>query len=169
MKKLLIFGIAFMMFSCNQNNQQSNNSGVDTSGGIAEESSEGAIPANNPADVIPHVAKKFIEEHFPNTTILHVENKQSPVSDGTVFNIELSDKTEVDFDKDGEWREISTEGQGLVPLAVLPARVQEYLKTNYAGQTVKSVDKEIDNLAVELTNDIDLVFDLDGKFLRLDK
>ena len=36
-------------------------------------------------------------------------------------------------------------------------------------RNIKSVDKEIDVMAVELANDTDLVFDLDGKFLRVDK
>lgn len=166
MKKLLIIGTAFLMLACNNQNKKNSN-GADSA--IAEVSTEGAIPANNPADVLPHVAKKFIEEHFPNATIQHVENKQSPVSDGTVFDVDLSDKTEIDFDKDGEWREISTKDNVVVPLAVLPASVQEYINANYAGQNIKSVDKEIDVMAVELANDTDLVFDLDGKFLRVDK
>lgn len=170
MKKLWILGAALFMLACTNQNKQSNQQiDENKTGGIAEGSSDGAIPANNPADVLPYDAKKFIEEHFPGTTIIHVENKTSPVTDGTVFEVELSDKTDIDFDKDGAWREISTEGNVVVPTAVLPPSVQEYIKTNYAGQTIKSVDIDMDAMAVELNNDQDLVFDLNGKFLRVDK
>lgn len=166
MKKLLILGSAFLMLACNNQNKQNNNN---ADSAVSDGSTQGPIPANNPADVLPHAAKKFIEEHFPNATIQHVENKQSPVTDGTVFDVDLSDNTEIDFDKDGEWREISTKGDVVVPMAVLPSSVQEYINANYAGQTIKSIDKDIDVMAVELKNDTDLVFDLDGKFLRVDK
>lgn len=169
MKKLLLVGAVALLFACNNPNKQAENIDNNPTGGIAEGSSDGPIPANNPADILPHTAKQFIETHFPNATILHVENKQSPVTDGTVFDVDLSDKTEIDFDKDGEWREISTEGNVEIPIVVLPLQVQEYIKANYAGQAIKSIDKDIDDMSVELKNDVDLVFDLNGKFLRVDK
>ena len=169
MKKLLLVGAAYLLLACNNQNKQTETIDNNPTGGIAEGSSDGPIPANNPADILPHTAKQFIETHFPSANIVHVDNKQNPTTDGTLFDVDLSDKTEIDFDKDGEWREISTDGNVEIPIVVLPLQVQEYIKANYPGQAIKSIDKDIDDMAVELKNDIDLVFDLNGKFLRVDK
>lgn len=169
MKKLFAIGAVLLMLACNNQNKTSTQGADNNQSGAEATTSEGTIPATNPADVLPYAAKQFVEKHFPGATILHVENKGSSVTDGTVFDVELSDKTDIDFDKDGEWREISTEGNVAIPADVLPTAVQDYLKANYAGQAIKSVDKDYDVMAVELANDVDLIFDLEGKFLRIDK
>lgn len=167
MKKLLILGsAALMMVACNNQNK-TNDTGVATGTDAPPPSTENStIAPNNPADVLPHAAKEFISTHFPNTTILHVENKQNPTTDGTVFEVELSDKTDIDFDKDGEWREISAEDGVNIPMAVLADNVQSHLKSKYPNLTVRSIDKDIDVMAVEMSNEVDVIFDLAGKFLR---
>ncbi len=169
MKKLLIIGSALLFLACNSQNKNANTTDSGSTSGIEAGEKDPAIAANNPADVLPDVAKKFVAEHFPDATILNVDNKQSPITDGTVFEVKLSDKTEIDFDKDGEWREINAEDGVALPLSVLPTNIQDYVKKNYANVQVLSVDKEMDYIAVDLANDTDLIFDLDGNFLRIDK
>jgi len=169
MKKLLIISLAALFLACNSPNKNATTADTSTGIGLDATDTDPAIAANNPADVLPDVAKKFVTEHFPNLTILHIENKQSPITDGTVFEVELSDKTEIDFDKDGEWREVNAEDNNSVPTTFLSSKIQDYLKNNYANIKVSSVDKEMNHIAIDLANDVDLIFDKQGNFLRIAK
>lgn len=134
--------------------------------GIGEENN---ITPNNPADVLPQAAKEFIEAHFSDLSIREVKNKNSPITNGTVFEVTLSNETELDFDKDGEWRELSAEDDEVLPMTVLPDSIRRYLDQHYAGVALQSVDKELDGYAIELQTDVDILFDLNGKFLREDR
>jgi len=167
MKNLFMISMLLFIMACNSGNKKTEK--LDTAGiaGIPPTEINPAIAANNPADVLPDIAKKFISEHFPNTTIIHVENKESPVTNGTVFNVEISDKTEIDFDKDGEWRELEAEDEVGLPITFLPSTTQQYLKSNYANIKVSAVDMEMNHIAIDLVNDMDLIFDKEGNFLRI--
>ncbi|MGO1595368.1 MAG: PepSY-like domain-containing protein [Sphingobacterium sp.] len=162
--------IVTLSIACN-NPRQTNESPEDrvTQGATAGAGEETTITPNNPADVLPQTAKQFIETHFADLTIRQVENKKSAITDGTVFEVTLSNQTELDFDKDGEWRELNAEDGETIPMAVLPNAIRDYLNAQYAGIELQSVDKELEGYALELTNDRDLLFDLDGNFQREDR
>jgi len=165
-----LYATLTLSIACN-NPRQPDESAEDrvTQGATAGAGEESTITPNNPADVLPQTAKEFIDTHFTDLPILQVENKKSPITDGTVFEVTLADGTELDFDKDGEWRELNAEDGKTIPTAVLPKAISEYLNAQYAGTAVQSVDKELEGYAVELENDVDLLFDLEGNFLREDR
>ena len=161
MKKLLILGIPFLMFSCNQENKQ----GQNTNNRPTTEPLPSSASSSTPAG-LPEGAKSFIATHFPEAGITKTEDKMSPSKDGTMHEAKLSEGTEVDFDKDGNWTEISTEGMVAIPLAVLPQAIQDHLNANFNGLAVQSADKEPTGYELELANETELFYDLNGKFIR---
>lgn len=166
----LLCVIALSLVACN-NPRQPSESPEDrvTQGATPGVGEESTISANNPADVLPQTAKDFIETHFPEHTVRDIDNKKSPITNGTVFEVTLSNGTELDFDKDGEWRELDAEDRETIPLAILPNGIRDYLNAEHNGIGLKSVDKELEGYELELQNDIDLFFDLEGNFLREDR
>jgi len=50
----------------------------------------------------------------------------------------------------------------------VPATIAEYVKTNFPGTQIVKIDKERRGYEVELSNDIDLHFNSNGKLLYID-
>lgn len=118
-----------------------------------------------PFQQMPANVKNFLAKYYPNATVAKYESKTTIV--GKKYEVKLNNGAEIDFDKNGNWEEISDK-QG-VPTALIPASIKTYLAKNYKGVKVESIDKESNKIKVDLINDIDLEFDKNGKFLRIDK
>lgn len=114
---------------------------------------------------LPAGIKTFVAQHYPNINMASYEIKNLP-GIGKKFEVKMNNGAEIDFDKDGNWEEIS-DGQG-VPEALIPNAIKTYVSRNYKGIKVKSIDKEKNKTKVDLLNGTDLEFDANGKFLRVD-
>lgn len=114
---------------------------------------------------MPANVKSFLAKYYPKATVVKYEAKNTVV--GKKYEVKLNNGAEIDFDKNGNWEEISDK-QG-VPSALIPVTIKAYLAKNYKGIKVESIDKESNKIKVDLMNDIDLEFDKNGKFLRVDK
>lgn len=116
------------------------------------------------ASHLPEAAQSFIEEHFDGARISSVVKEHDDFT--ITYNTYLSDGTYVEFGKSGDWREVENRTAG-VPTTIIPEKINEYVATNYTSLFVVDIEREyIYN--VELNNDLDLDFSLDGDFIRID-
>lgn len=113
---------------------------------------------------MPANIKSFLAKYYPKATVVKYESKSTVV--GKKHEVKLNNGAEIDFDKNGNWEEISDK-QG-VPSALIPAKIKTYLAQKYKGVKVEAIDKEKNKIKVDLINDIDLEFDKNGNFLRID-
>lgn len=113
---------------------------------------------------MPANVKNFLAKYYPKATVAKYEAKNTVV--GKKYEVKLNNGAEIDFDKNGNWEEISDK-MG-VPMSLIPVKIKAYLDKKYKGVKVESIDKEKNKIKVELLNDIDLEFDKTGNFLRLD-
>ena len=121
----------------------------------------------NPAD-LPEAARTFITATFPNDPIVLAERDKDLLR--TEYSVELQSGTEIDFDAKGNWEDVSCKHlPGGVPASVIPQKVREYVAANYPNQTIKEISRDRRKIEVELSSDTDLEFDINGKFLRIDK
>lgn len=120
---------------------------------------------SSPFQQMPANIKSFLAKYYPKATVAKYESKTTVA--GKKYEFKLNNGAEIDFDKNGNCEEISDK-QG-VPSALIPATINAYLSKNYKGVKVESIDKESNKIKVDLINDIDLEFDKNGKFLRIDK
>ena len=114
---------------------------------------------------MPTNIKNFLAKYYPKATVAKYESKTTVA--GKKYEVKLNNGAEIDFDKNGNWEEISDK-QG-IPTALIPAKIKIYLDQKYKGIKVEAIDKEKNKIKVDLINDIDLEFDKNGKFLRIDK
>jgi hypothetical protein len=121
----------------------------------------------NVAD-LPKAADVFVTTYFPNTTYVAITKQNTADSDGSVYDVRLSNNFEIDFDINGNWMDIDGNHQA-IPVELVPQKIQAYVTANYPNQFVTSIDNERTTIEAELSNNIDLVFDLQGNFLRIDK
>lgn len=106
----------------------------------------------------------FVDLHYPNDEIIQV-TKEEEYRD-VEFNVTLSNGAQLNFSEKYVIREITDFG-GIPSTALNPVMV-DYLEENFSN--LKVVDWEVLKYRqeVELSNGLEMVFDLDGRFVRID-
>ena len=84
------------------------------------------------------------------------------------FDVNFENGTKVEFDRTGNWKEIKTLS-GSVPSSLVPAKIKRYISNNYNGASIVEINKDAYKIDVELSNGVDLDFDKNGNFLRIDR
>jgi len=126
-----------------------------------------AIPANAQKKIetteLPKPAQEFLQKHFSYTTVATAHKDAEHGEKG--YEVKLKDGTEVEFWKDGSYREVDG-GDNPIPTDFIPANVKDYVSKNYPNEKITHIDYGHKDLDVDLTNDIDLEFSKDGKILK---
>lgn len=117
----------------------------------------------------------FVKTHFPDYTIAYIKDDWD---DGRLYkNVYLKNgytkSYKIVFNEAGDWVEVEGDDDIYLPvpesvMQLLPATVSEYIQSHYPAAYVVEVKKEHWGYEIELSNDLDLIFDLDGNFLRVD-
>lgn len=160
-KLFLVLPIYLIICACSNAAQNNRNYSVGKDSLVKSEIFENAP--------LPDSALVFIKKYFPNVQILEVKAKKSPTVKGTFHEVILADYTEIDFGRLGNWIEVQAPDGIALPNSFFPLPIQSYLRENYNGIGVESIDKSGSGYKLELTNDNKLYFDIKGQFLRRKK
>ena len=117
------------------------------------------------AALLPDAAKSFLSAHYGSMEILGVVKDYDDL--GYTYDVRLADGTLIEFRKNGEWKQIENRSEGVVG-SVIPAKIADYLTTNYPTNFVIDIERER-HYDVELNDGLDLEFGLDGDFIRIDR
>lgn len=112
---------------------------------------------------LPKSAQEFLREYFSHTTIKSAKKDAEHGEKG--FEVKLSDGTEVEFWKDGSYREVDG-GVNPIPTTFIPDNIKAYVAKNHPNQKITHIDYGHKDLDVDLTNKIDLEFTKDGEILK---
>ena len=112
---------------------------------------------------LPKPAQEFLQKHFSNTGIDVVKKDAEHGEKG--YEVKLKDGTEVEFWKDGSYREVDG-GDKPIPTAFIPQSVKDYVAKNHPNEKITHIDYGHKDLDVDLTNKIDLEFTKEGKILK---
>lgn len=116
---------------------------------------------------LPEISRRFIREHLDNKQVSHIKIKKGWVGIKK-YEVILTDGIEVEFDDKGEWKEIDGHRQSF-PVGFLPAKIRDYLKTEFPGETVVSVERDNRKYELELSNRFELTFNLKGDLVDIDR
>ena len=114
-------------------------------------------------NALPVKAQTLLSNHFNNQKVMLATIESGVVSRS--YDVVLQNGTKLEFDKKGNLTEINCK-QGIVPALLIPQTIKNYLKDNYAGQSVKKIEMNKNEYEVELTNGLDLTFN--KHFLLID-
>lgn len=114
---------------------------------------------------LPAKAQTFLKKHFANETPTYVVKDKETFS--TDYEVQFANKTEVEFDGNGELKEVDG-NHNAIPVAVIPAKIASYVKTNFKDVQITKLDKGRWGYEINLSNGLELEFDSNGKFLRID-
>lgn len=125
----------------------------------AQKSKKYIVPDQAPTEI-----KNYVNTHFPDGNIAYVKKKQK--INKTEYKIKLDNNVELEFDKNFDVQEI--ESKSALPNSVIPEPIRDYLAQNYPANRVYEWKRKRTKQEIELDNDLDLVFDLNGNFLKID-
>lgn len=116
---------------------------------------------------LPLSARNFINKHFSKPQISHIKI-DSEMLDSKKYEVLLSNGTEIDFDKKGNWLEVDAK-KGKVPAALVPTFVRDYLKANnFTNEYVTKIERARKGVEAELNTGLSFKFDKNGKFRKAD-
>lgn len=112
---------------------------------------------------LPKPAQEFLQKHFSYTTVDIAKKDAEHGEKG--YEVKLKDGTEVEFWKDGSYREVDGDDKP-IPTDFIPASVKDYVSKHYPNEKITHIDYGHKDLDVDLTNKIDLEFTKEGKILK---
>ena len=115
---------------------------------------------------LPKEAQMFLTQHFEGIEVLYAKADRDM---GVVmsYDVVLEGDVKVEFNRSGDWTSVDCE-RSRVPNDVLPRGVLDYVTKRFAEAYVVEIEKGLRGYEVKLSNDIDLEFDKNGEFLRVD-
>ena len=107
----------------------------------------------------------YINAHFPKSEIISVKKDKEVLK--TEYKVKLNTMVELEFYGNFSIKKI--ESKSALPQSVVPEKIVAYIHKNYPNNKILEWKKEKKGQKIELDNDIDVVFDLNGKFLGIDR
>lgn len=113
---------------------------------------------------LPKQITTFVEKHFAGVEISYAKLDKGLTSDD--YEVVLANGVKIDFDSKGEWKEVDCE-RGEVPASIVPQAIGEYVKQHYSSSLIEKISRGR-GYEVELNNDLELYFDKQQNFVRID-
>ena len=109
----------------------------------------------------------FLQRYFPDNKVDHYKLERDGLS-VTAFDIYLDDKTEIVFNREGEWTEIDMNKKA-VPNPLVPPAILQYVRTKYPKTDITEMEKEEGNTyKISLSNDVDFYMNESGQLIQYD-
>lgn len=114
---------------------------------------------------LPEAARQIVRQHFSEQHISYIKIDHELFS--TSYKVVLTNGDELEFDSDGNWTEIECKRRR-VPHSLLSGPIGQYVQTNFPNDSIEKLKRKRRVTEVELYNGLELVFDSNGNFERMD-
>lgn len=120
----------------------------------------------NNINELPQVSRTFLNNYFNGNKVSHIKiDKDLFLIDS--YDVILTDGTSVEFNRDGEWKEVKSFQQN-IPDTLIPAEIKQYVNQNYPSQKIMTVERGKRKVSIDLANGLELEFDLNGNLIDID-
>lgn len=116
-------------------------------------------------NALPAKVQTLLSQHFNDQKVMLATIESGVVSRS--YDVVLQNGTKLEFDKKGNLTEVDCK-QDIVPAQLIPQAIRNYLKDNYAGQSVKKIEINKNEYEVELANGLDLTFNKHFQLIDID-
>jgi hypothetical protein len=113
---------------------------------------------------LPSDIKSYVSTHFPNNAII-----QSVVDkDGftKTYDVFLEGNFQLEFNR--KYKITDIDGISKLPNSVVPEKIRTYVNINYPNNIIIGWELDEKNQQIKLNNGLDLEFNMQGNFLRID-
>ncbi len=116
-------------------------------------------------DQVPEPAKAIVAAHFDATQVAYVLLDKGLFDDE--YEVRFNDGRTIEFNKAGELQKVDCK-QTKVPAALVPEPVLTYVKANFPNAFITEWGKDDRGYKAELINGLDLKFNRQYEFVRID-
>ena len=114
---------------------------------------------------LPVRAQTFVQKYFNLEDISHIERDREGMH--YEYNVYLRNTTEIEFDYQGNLQSIDCK-YITVPKGIVPEVIMSFVSLHYPNLYVVEYVIDYRHQTVELNNEMELIFDREGRFLRMD-
>lgn len=114
---------------------------------------------------LPAPAQQFITTYFAQSDIAWIQWERDGVS--KEYEVRLNNGTWIEFYADGTLEKIDCKTNA-VPAGIVPEMVMNYVSTNFPQAVIVKYHIDRRDQEVELNTGLELVFDLNGNFVKID-
>lgn len=115
---------------------------------------------------LPAAAQTLVQTYFQGKTIALVTVEGGGVSKKS-YDVVFASGEKLEFDRKGNWTEIDCKGS-VVPAALVPEAVREYVERTYPGQDIVAIEKDDGETEVKLTNRREITFNKKYQVVDID-
>ena len=116
-------------------------------------------------DKLSAAAQEFLAANFKDLTLAYAV--EDPKFIGSEYEVIYTDRTEVDFESNGEWSSVERK-YAAVPAAIVPVQIADYVKKSFAGESIRKIDRDKYTWEVELSNGLEIKFDRNFQVIDID-
>ena len=117
------------------------------------------------AGEMPTKTTMFISDYFPECDIVAIDKDRE--LGGISYDVVLNCGVKLEFDGKGEWTSVDCE-RSQVPDGIIPSKILDFVLAKYQNNFIVMIERDWNHYKVELNNDIELIFNKDGDFKRID-
>ena len=115
---------------------------------------------------LPQPAQEFLKQHFDSLTVAYVVEDVKHF--GSEYEVVYTDRTEVDFRRDGQWESVERK-YAPVPASIVPKQIAEFVaRSNFPWQFIKEIDRDPYTWEIELSSGLEIKFDMQFNVIGYD-
>lgn len=113
-------------------------------------------------DKLPEAASVYLQTHFKDIKITRVTKDRGDND----YDVYLENDVTLEFTDKGEVESIKSIDE--LPNSVIPAKILDYVTTNYPDEYITEWELDGNGQEVQLSNKLELKFNKAGDFIRID-
>ena len=117
-------------------------------------------------DELPQKAQTFLKTNFTKEKAQQILKETEDYLE-TIYQVTFQGKLKIKFDNNGNWKEVDGHRKP-IPTRFIPEKILTYIKKSFPNNEVVKIEKEKKKYEVEISNGLELKFDREGNFLRID-
>ena len=114
---------------------------------------------------VPQAGQKFINKNFGAKQVGSVLLDDDYFS--KEYKVYLANGTKIELDGNGAWKEVDG-NRNAIPTSFIPAKISNYVKKSFPNTKITKIEKDRNSFEVKLTNGLEVQFDGNGNFKRID-
>ena len=114
---------------------------------------------------LPATAQQCLKKYFASDKVAYAKVDQDWLDKD--YKVIFTNGNKVEFDKQGEWKEIDCKYTQL-PAGIVPKAIADYVQSNYPNVKMLKIERDSRNYEVKLDNRLELKFDLQFRLTEID-
>ncbi|GGE18633.1 MULTISPECIES: PepSY-like domain-containing protein [Sphingobacterium] len=115
---------------------------------------------------LPQPAQSFIQKHYAKDKVALTKSEKETLSP-IEYKVVLASGIEIEFDSKGNWTEVDA-NTAAVPQEIVPAKIKTYVQKSFPDNNIVQIKKDRKGYEVELTNGIEVKFNKNADFVKID-